>query len=113
MAATSAERVLYAAKSRKWNSTQNNKFHIEFPTEHAANLEWIKKTEEEAVRRRAEEELRGNERQMELERMQQYKQQEGNKRKGDGGSGKWLLVGVVGIIVALRAWQRYQEGTSA
>src|SRR5579859_6195254 len=113
MAATSAERVLYAAKSRKWNSTQNNKFPIEFPTEHAANLEWIRKAEEEATRRRAEEEVRGNERQMELERMQQHKRREGNKQKGDGGTGKWFLVGVVGFIVALRAWQRYQEGTSA
>lgn len=113
MAATSAERILYAAKSRKWNSTQNNKFPVEFATEHAANLEWIKKTEEEAARRRADEVVRGNERQVELERMQQFKQREGNKQKGDGGSGKWFLVGVVGVIVALRAWQRYQEGTSA
>lgn len=112
MAATSAERILYAAKSRKWNSTQNNKFPVEFPTEHAANLEWIRKTEEEAARRRADEEERGMERQVEVERMLQHKQREGNKRKGDGRSGKWILVGVVGVIVALRAWQRYHEGTS-
>lgn len=65
MAATSSERVLYAAKSRKWNSTQNNKFPSEFPTEHTANIEWIKKTEEENARRveeegRAREELLRN-----------------------------------------------------
>ena len=119
MAATSAERVLYAAKSRKWNSTQNNKFPTEFPTEHDANLDWIRKAEEDAARRRADEELRGIQRQAEQDKMHQIQQQQagqrGNKvkRDGKGGTGKWIIVGVVGIIVALRAWQRYQEGTSS
>ena len=105
MAATSAERVLYATKSRKWNSTQNNKFPTEFPTEHAANLEWVRKTEEEeAARRRAEEEARGRRGQIELAE----KKQDLAKRNRDG-SGKWWIIGVVGFLVAMRAWQRYKE----
>jgi hypothetical protein len=105
MAATSAERVLYAAKSRKWNSTQNNKFPSEFPTEHAANLEWVKKTEEEAAaRKRTEEEARERRGQIEPA----GKIQDGAKRNRDG-SGKWWIIGVVGLIVAMRAWQRYKE----
>jgi hypothetical protein len=106
MAATSAERVLYAAKSRKWNSTQNNKFATEFSTEHAANLEWVRKTEEEAVRKRAEEEAKGGAGQQE----QPKKEQQVAKRKREG-SGKWWIIGVVGIIVVMRAWQRYKEVT--
>jgi hypothetical protein len=116
MAATSAERVLYAAKSRKWNSTQHNKFPIEFPVEHAANLEWIRKTEEEAARKRAEEELRGIENKAEQERnalqQQQLQGARGGKARGEGFAGKWIVVGVVGVVIALRAWQRYQEGAS-
>lgn len=111
MAATSAERVLYAAKSRKWNSTQNNKFPAEFPLEQAANLEWIRKAEE-AARKRAEEELRGIERAEQEKTLQRQGQQVKGKVKGENGVGKWVIVGVVGVIVALRAWQRYQEGAS-
>jgi hypothetical protein len=106
MAATSAERVLYAAKSRKWNSTQNNKFATEFPTEHAENLEWVRKTEEEAARKRAEEEAKGRAGPKE----QPKKEREVAKRKREG-SGKWWIIGVVGLIVAMRAWQRYKEVT--
>lgn len=105
MAATSAERVLYAAKSRKWNSTQNNKFPNEFPTEHVANLEWVIKTEEEAAaRKRAEEEAQGRQGHI----VQREKKKDLGERKRDG-SGKWWIIGVVGFIVAMRAWQRYKE----
>ena len=104
MAATSAERVVYASKSRKWNSTQNNKFPIEFPSEHADNLEWITKTDEEAARNRAEEEIQ--------RKGYQAKEQEqrGNKKKS-GGKGKWIIIGIVGVLIAVRAWQRYRENT--
>jgi len=109
MAATSAERVLYATKSRKWNSTQNNKFPIEFPTEHAENLEWIRKTEEESARRRVEEEARTQE---ELQRKgEQRKEMEKAGEKKDGRSGRWIIFGVVGAIIAMRAWQRYKDNT--
>src|SRR5271154_6751040 len=105
MAATSAERVLYAAKSRKWNSTQNNKFATDFPTEHAVNLEWVRKTDEEAARKRVEEEAKGR-----AGHQEQPKKEQVAKRKREG-SGKWWIIGVVGIIVAMRAWQRYKEVT--
>lgn len=101
MTATSAERIVYASKSRKWNSSQNNKFPIEFPAEHTANLEWIRQTEEEAARRRADEELRGT---------GERRNQESVRRKSDG-KGKWIVIGVIGIIIAMRAWQRYKENT--
>jgi hypothetical protein len=101
MSATAAERVLHASKSRKWNSTQNNKFPNEFPAEHAANLEWIKKTEEETARRRAEDELVGL-------RERSATQREAAKRRSDG-FGKWIVFGVIGAIVVVRACQRYRE----
>ena len=104
MAATSAERVVYAAKSRKWNSTQNNKFPAEFPTEHAANLEWIRKTEEEAsARRRVDEELLAQEN----SRLRRTGQRTAKKRSD--GRGKWIILGVISVFVAMRAWQRYNE----
>ena len=110
MAATSAERIVYASKSRKWNSTQNNKFPTEFPSEHAENLEWIRKTEEQAARKRAEEELRARE---ELQR-KGYKtkgqDQRGKQKKWDG-MGKWIIIGIVAALIAMRAWQRYKENT--
>ena len=105
MAATSPERVIYASKSRKWNSTQSSKFAVEFPTEHAENLEWIRKTDEENARRRVNEEARIKEEQ----RGQAIRDKEVAKRKGDG-RGKWAFIGFVGIAIALRAWQRYKEG---
>jgi hypothetical protein len=101
MAATSAERIAYASKSRKWNSTQINKFPIEFPTEHAENLEWIRKAEEEAVRRRADEELHRKE--------EEAKNKEVDKKSES--RVKWIIIGVVGVIIAIRAWQRYKENT--
>ena len=95
---------VYAAKSRKWNSTQNNKFPIEFPSEHAANLEWIRKTDEEAARNRAEEEVqRIGYQTKELE-------QRGKQKKSDG-KGKWMIIGILGALIAVRAWQRYRENT--
>ena len=106
MAATTAERIVYAAKSRKWNSTQNNKFPVEFPAEHAANLEWIKKAGEEAARRQTEEESRVRDEQQKIER----DARQVAKRKSDS-AGKWILIGIIGIIVAMRAWQRYNEST--
>jgi hypothetical protein len=105
MTATPAERVIYAAKSRKWNSTQNNKFPVEFPAEHAANLEWIRQTEEEAARRQADEGLLGT-----GEQRRRGPSQEFVQRKSDG-MGKWIIIGVIGIIIAMRAWQRYKEST--
>ena len=110
MAATSAERIVYASKSRKWNSTQNNKFPTEFPSEHAENLEWIRKTEEETARKRAEEELRAL----------GESQNKGHKTKGQElrkkqkrseGAAKWIIIGIVGALIAMRAWQRYKENT--
>jgi hypothetical protein len=107
MTATSAERVIYASKSRKWNSTQSHKFAVEFPTEHAENLEWIRKIDEEAAKRRIDEETRLKEEQQ----VAQTKQgKEVGKRKGDG-RGKWIAIGIVGAVIALRAWQRYKEGS--
>lgn len=104
MAATSAERAVYASKSRKWNSTQNNKFPTEFPSEHADNLEWIKKTDEEAARNRAEDDIqRKGHQTKELE-------QRGKQKKSDG-RGKWIIIGIVGALIAMRAWQRYRENT--
>lgn len=109
MVATSAERVLYAQKSKKWNSAQNYKFPIEFPAEHAANLEWIKKTEEEeAARRRVEEELRAR---GELPSGRNVRQEAG--KRGSDGRGKWIVIGVVGVLVAMRAWQRFNDGATA
>jgi len=111
MAATSAERVLYASKSRKWNSTQCPKFLTEFPTEHAANLEWIQNAENAAAQRRAEQEIRAR------EEAQRGRGGEGDRagrnQKGgkDSGRGKWIVLGVVGVILAMRAWQRYKENT--
>lgn len=37
----------------------------------------------------------------------------GGKKKGgkDVGRGKWIVFGVVGVILAMRAWQRYKENT--
>ena len=112
MAATSSERVLYAAKSRKWNSTQNNKFPSEFPTEHTANIEWIKKTEEENARR-VEEEGRAREELLRNGGELQRKDGEtgGRNRKRGEGRGKWIILGIVGVIIAMRAWQRYKENT--
>src|SRR5271170_3592616 len=119
MAATSAERIVYASKSKKWNSTQNNKFPIEFPTEHTANLNWIRQVDEENARR-AEEETRAKE---ELQRKGGGGRglQNGLKGKNDGANGaggaggdgraKWIVLGVVGFIIAVRAWQRYRENT--
>jgi hypothetical protein len=107
MTATSAERILYASKSRKWNSTQNNKFPAEFPTEHAENLEFIRKVEEEAAWRRAEEQLplrvSASKSQMTV-----AKAVHGVKR-GSSGTGKWIIFVVIGVLVVLRAWQRYKE----
>jgi hypothetical protein len=101
MTATSAERILYASKSRKWNSTQNNKFPTEFPTEHAENLEFIRKAEEEAVQQWAEEQLRlwvsASKGQMSV-----AKAVHGVKR-GLSGTGKWIIFGVIGVLVVLRA----------
>jgi hypothetical protein len=105
MAATSAERVIYASKSRKWNSTQSNKFPVEFPTEHSENVEWIRKQDEEAVRRQVNEEHRLQ------EETRGVKEQgkEVAERKGDGRV-KWIAIGIVGLVIAMRAWQRYKEG---
>jgi hypothetical protein len=105
MAATSAERVIYASKSRKWNSTQSNKFLVEFPTEHAENLEWIRKQDEETARRRVSEEHRLQDETRGLKEQGM----EVAKRKGDGRA-KWIAIGVVGLVLAMRAWQRYKEG---
>ena len=30
-------------------------------------------------------------------------------KKGSSGRGKWIILGVIGVLVALRAWQRYKE----
>ena len=108
MTATSAERVVYASKSRKWNSTQNNKFPTEFATEHAENLEWIKKAEEEAARRRLEEQARPKGLSSGKSQTTVAKAVHGVKR-GSSGRGKWIILGVIGILVAMRAWQRYKE----
>jgi hypothetical protein len=117
MAATSAERVLYASKSRKWNSTQCPKFLTEFSAEHAANLDWIRQTEAAAAQRRAEQETKVRE---DARRMAEEEGEAaaaaaalGGKRKRgkDGGRGKWIVLGVVGLILGMRAWQRYKENT--
>ena len=101
MSATPAEREMYAAKSRKWNSLHNNKFPLEFPAEHAANLEWIKKQEEQAALQQGEGELNGTV-------LQGTKAREDSRKRSDG-IGKWILLGVIGAIVILRALQRYRE----
>lgn len=110
MAATSVERATYAAKSRKWNSTQNNKFPTEFPAEHAVNIEWIRKTEEEAARKRAEEELRAGEELLRKGYKTKGQEQRGRQKKSDG-KAKWIILGIVGALIAMRAWQRYKENT--
>jgi hypothetical protein len=112
MTATAAERVVYASKSRKWNSTQNTKFPSEFPTEHAGNLEWIKKTEEEAAKRRLDEQNRSMSATTTAGRSQTVvaKAVHGVK-KGSSGRGKWIILGIIGALVAIRAWQRYKENT--
>jgi hypothetical protein len=107
MTATSAERIVYASKSRKWNSTQNNKFPAEFPTEHAENLEFIRKAEEEAARRRAEEQLRP--RVLTSKSQTTVAKAVHGVKRGSSGRGKWIIFGVIGVLVALRAWQRYKE----
>ena len=107
MAATSSERILYASKSRKWNSTQNYKFPTEFPTEHAENLKWIRKTEEASARTRAHEDLIHA-----TEKSQQDANGEigrNEQQKKSDGKGKWIIIWIVGVIVAMRAWQRYNE----
>jgi len=104
MSATTAERVIYAAKSRKWNSTQNPKFPTEFPDEHAANLEWIRKAEEEAARQHLQHV------QAEILKSQTRNSSTGDARaKKESGTRKWIMIGVIGVLVALRAWQRYKQ----
>ena len=111
MAATSAERVLYASKSRKWNSTQCPKFITEFAIEHAANLDWIRETENSATLRRAELESKARE-DAQRARAEGERMTGGGKKGGkDVGRGKWIVLGVVGGILAMRAWQRYKENT--
>jgi len=106
MAATTAERVVYASKSRKWNSRQCLKFATEFPVEHAGNIEWIRKADEELARRRIEEEARAKE--TEAARKEEARGRGTIKAKGDG-RGKWIVVGIIGILVAMRGWQRWKE----
>jgi len=110
MTATSAERIVFASKSRKWNSTQNNKFPTEFASEHTENLDWIRKTEEEAARKRAEEELRAREELQRKGNKTKGLESSANQKKSDG-RGKWIFIGIVGVIIAVRAWQRYKENT--
>ena len=106
MTATSAERILYASRSRKWNSTQCPKFLTEFPAEHAANLEWIGEAETTAVRQRIEQENKAREE-------SQARIADGavamRQKERNAGRGKWILLGALGIILAMRAWQRYKE----
>ena len=116
MAATSAERVLYASKSRKWNSSQCPKFLTEFPAEHAANLEWIRQAEAAAAQRRAEQETKVREdarrtAEEDGEAASAAAALGGKKRGKDGGRGKWIILGVLGAILGIRAWQRYKENT--
>ena len=107
MSATAAERIIYAQKSRKWNSTQNPKFLVEFAEQHAANLEWIKQADEMTARKRAEEELKAKEERATKE--QTARQHELGKKAAF--RGKWIILGAVGVMIALRAWQRYYEST--
>jgi predicted negative regulator of RcsB-dependent stress response len=30
-------------------------------------------------------------------------------KRGSSGTGKWIIFGVLGVLVVLRAWQRYKE----
>lgn len=107
MTATPAERRRYAENSRKWNSTQNPKFVSEFPDEHAANLEWIKKGEEEQ-KRLEQERLRQQQQQNQHSKWQGETQPRDNMRDASG-MRKWVMIGVIGILVALKAWQRYKQ----
>jgi len=102
MVTTPTERVLYASKSRKWNSTLSPKFPTEFPDEHAANLEWIKKTEQEAVQRE-------NGLQMAEQAVSAGGQQIHGGRARKDNRGKWIVAGIIGILIALRGWQRFRE----
>jgi glutamate synthase domain-containing protein 3 len=101
MVTTAPERVIYASKSRKWNSTQAAKFPVEFPEEHAANLEWIKKMEQEAMSRDAE-------RMAGQTASGKAMQAHGGTGRKDG-RGKWIFVGIIGILFALRGWQRFRD----
>src|SRR5271170_4060566 len=107
MAATPTERVLYASKSRKWNSTQCQKFLTEFPTEHAANLDWIRETETAAAQRRVEQETRGRDDARRIAAEGEAAAAAGMGKTGEKnrGRGKWIALGIVGIVLAMRAWQ--------
>jgi hypothetical protein len=100
ISATPAERRRFAQISRRWNSTQNPKFLTEFPDEHAANLGWLRKEEEESQEERQE--SHGRTAQDEI-------QQSLKNRKDTSGTRKWVMIGVIGVLVALRAWQRYKQ----
>jgi len=103
MSATSQERVLYAAKSRQWNSTQCPKFRTEFPEEHAKNLEWIRQTEQENARRHADEQAR------EQEQRQRKALVGKDGRRKERLMSKWIVIGLIGAVVVARAWQRFRE----
>ena len=102
MTATAQERVLYAAKSRQWNSIQCPKFLTEFPEEHAKNLEWIRQTEQENARRQADEHARE-------QKQRQRKALIKDGRRKEGLVSKWIVIGLIGAVVAARAWQRFRE----
>jgi hypothetical protein len=67
-------------------------------------LEWIRKMDEESARRRGDEEARIKDEQK--KGTQKMQGMEVAKRKGDGRR-KWIAIGIVGLVVVMRAWQRY------
>jgi hypothetical protein len=42
---------------------------------------------------------------------QRVKEKDVRIKKRETGRGKWVLLGVIGVIIAIRAWQRYKENT--
>src|SRR5579862_1934062 len=88
MSASSAERRRFAHQSRKWNSTQNPKFLTEFPEEHAANLEWMRKD--------AEEQRRIQDAQTQESKLQEHAQLAAKNRRDSSGIRKWVMIGVIG-----------------
>jgi hypothetical protein len=88
--------------SRKWNSTRNLKFPIEFPDEHKVNLEWI--ATDDARRQREEQSQNTNQ----LPTVQVTGNQIAKKSQGRM---KWIVLGTIGVAIVLRAWQRYWQSS--